>query len=402
MDQNQDRRRGHFHRGRRGPDRRGFERRTPPPPEQHTGRDHVDVEQIMRDIRARIAQRHGVELSTQQIQELAARRLEAILDPRAIKPALLDQLRRAAGAPSEPQAATAAIEPPYSFDEDVIYGSHRGGLRFVRRLLKPLLMLFFNPAPVTRALSVQARLNVEAAQREVERDRRQAEWNALHYEILQRLVTEVSRASIELQSLSLRIESLAGKVDFNERRVRHIEGTVHQTRPAARPTESTIAPAAAVTEGAVPAEPGTDAGQPGEASRRRRRRRRGRRGGSMPAEAAPSATDTVANIRQVLLAEPEASPETSEEETAIDSIAPPAPAEGETRVEAQEHVETAAVEQAPSIWAETQPAPHWPSPPEPQQSRPEPYEPRPEPLQPPSEPEERPQPATPPDSTPEE
>ena len=44
------------------------------------GGDHVDVEQIMRDIRARIAQRHGIELTGQQIQELAARRLEA--DPR--------------------------------------------------------------------------------------------------------------------------------------------------------------------------------------------------------------------------------------------------------------------------------------------------------------------------------
>ena len=94
MNQNQDPRR-HFHRGRRGPDRRGFERRPPQPQAQeHTGRDHVDVEQIMRDIRARIAQRPGIELSTPQIQDLAARRLESILDPRAIKPALLDEMRR--------------------------------------------------------------------------------------------------------------------------------------------------------------------------------------------------------------------------------------------------------------------------------------------------------------------
>ena len=32
----------------------------------------VDVEQIMRDIRSRISQRHGIELTTQQIEELAA------------------------------------------------------------------------------------------------------------------------------------------------------------------------------------------------------------------------------------------------------------------------------------------------------------------------------------------
>ena len=96
MDHNQDRRR-HFHRGRRAPDRHGQDRRTPPPQEQSGGgRDQVDVEQIMRDIRGRIVQRSGIELSTQQIQDLAARRLEAILDPRSIKPALLDELRKGA------------------------------------------------------------------------------------------------------------------------------------------------------------------------------------------------------------------------------------------------------------------------------------------------------------------
>ena len=80
-----------------------------PPPQRRTGRsaagDQVDVEQIMRDIRARISQRHGIELSNQQIQELAARRLEAILDPRTIKPALLEQLRARRGDP-------AATPPP--------------------------------------------------------------------------------------------------------------------------------------------------------------------------------------------------------------------------------------------------------------------------------------------------
>ncbi|HEU5257356.1 MAG TPA: hypothetical protein VFU28_15285, partial [Vicinamibacterales bacterium] len=91
MDHNQGRR-GHFHRGRRGPDRRGPERRQGPPPDQSNHRpertDRPDVEQIMREIRTRIAQRSGIELSNQQIQELAARRLEAILDPRGLKPEL--------------------------------------------------------------------------------------------------------------------------------------------------------------------------------------------------------------------------------------------------------------------------------------------------------------------------
>ena len=96
----QHQRRPHYHRGRRGPDRRGGDRRLPQAPQSDpAGRDQLDIEQIMRDIRSRIAERQGIDLSSQQIQELAARRLEAILDPRTIKPSLMDELRRAAGMP---------------------------------------------------------------------------------------------------------------------------------------------------------------------------------------------------------------------------------------------------------------------------------------------------------------
>jgi hypothetical protein len=281
-------RRGHFHRGRRSPDRRGPERREPPPPDQiNRGErgERVDVEQIMRDIRARISQRSGIELSNQQIQELAARRLEAILDPRALKPGLLDQLRRSAG---ERQTAPDPVQPPQPvFEELSLYDSPSAVLRFIRRLLNPVLRLLFNPTPVAHALAVQGRLNAEAAARGAGRDRRQAEWNALHYEILQRLVTEVSRVSIEAQSQSLRVESLGAKVDFNDRRVRGFEGTqVRAPRPQETPApQPAPQPAAAAPDAPIAETPATPAppaeGQPappGDAPRRRRRRRRGRRG----------------------------------------------------------------------------------------------------------------------------
>jgi hypothetical protein len=303
MEHNQDRRR-HFHRGRRGQDRRGVERRSPqpqaqdqPPREGREGRATVDVEQIMRDIRARIGRQHGIELSNQQIQELAARRLEAILDPRAIKPALLDELRRSAGIAAAPPPATTG-EPAYTFTEATLYESHNPLIRFFRALFRPLLKLLFNPAPVARALEIQSTLNSEAAQRERARSRQQAEWNALHYEILQRLVTEVSRASIETQALSLKVESLAAKVDFNERRVRSVEGAVHQPRSSGRAVEPQAAAAAIPTfdssavaepapaEGLAPLAQPAATGQPTDGQRRRRRRRRGRRGGSQQMDAA--------------------------------------------------------------------------------------------------------------------
>src|SRR6187402_2785711 len=154
-------RRGHFHRGRRGADRRGQERRQAPPESQSPsqppptarGNDHVDVEQIMREIRSRIAQRHGIELSNQQVQELAARRLEAILDPRTVKPALLEQLRKSAGAPAIDPMTAPEPEASYSFEESTLFESHRGLLRFIRTLLKPILKLFFNPNPLIKALN---------------------------------------------------------------------------------------------------------------------------------------------------------------------------------------------------------------------------------------------------------
>src|ERR1044072_8471797 len=125
-------RRGHFHRGGgRGPDRRGPERRQGPPPEQGNRgaerADRVDVEQIMREIRARIAQRSGVDLTNQQIQELASRRLEAILDPRGLKPELLEQLRRSAGERTvSVDAAPPSGAESYPFDEANLYDSPNG------------------------------------------------------------------------------------------------------------------------------------------------------------------------------------------------------------------------------------------------------------------------------------
>jgi len=281
-------RRQHFHRGRRGHDRRGDRRSAPAPQSQEPiAGEHADVDQIVKEIKARISQRHGIDLSAQQIQELAARRLEAILDPRTIKPGLLEQLRRAAGAPAD----LAPAEPPdaYTFEDHTIYDTHNGLLRFIRRLFAPILKLFFNPNPIASALNAQAKVNREAARRESERERTQAEWNALHYTLLQRVVTEVSRVSLEMQSLSLRMESIATRVDFTERRIRGLE-TTPVPAPAQRTFDQPVASNATSATSPSPRTGGERTGgertggdtvspdtQP-DAVRRKRRRRRGRRG----------------------------------------------------------------------------------------------------------------------------
>jgi hypothetical protein len=226
----------------------------------------------MREIRSRISQRHGIDLSPQQIQDLAARRLEAILDPRTVNPTLFEQLRRSAGIAPDvtPPAAEAGEDDPAA-----AYDVGGGFAGFLRRLLRPVL------APLLSALQKHDRQSREAAQRAAEIAQRQTEWNALHYQVLQRLVTEVSRASIEVQSYAGRIESLSTRVDYNDRRVRALENAPAPQR-GHRAETSPVPAAAATASEASPS--GTAVGGPASASiassdapRRRRRRRRGRR-----------------------------------------------------------------------------------------------------------------------------
>ncbi len=255
----------------------------------------------MREIRSRISDKHGIDLTTQQIQELAARRLEAILDPRAIKPSLMDELRRAAGLPAD----TTPSEPQEddAIDESALYASKSGFLNSLRRLFSLL-----NPKAILDALNAQSRRTKAVAAREAELRRRQTEWNALHFEILRRLVTDIARVEIDNQHLAHRVESLQARVDFNERRVRGLEHSQqqqqqhqHQPKPASRPAESAIGPSPS-TPLRSDETPSTDHGSSPEGSgegRRRRRRRRGRRSGQprditgapLPGVAAPGALD---------------------------------------------------------------------------------------------------------------
>jgi hypothetical protein len=250
----------------------------------------VDVEEIMRQIRARVREKRGVDYTEDQIRELATVRLEKFLDPKNLRSDLLEQFRRSRPAIPDPNAA---VEPPYVFDDQTLVRSHRAPLRFMRRLLNPVLKLFFNPNTLNQVLHAQAQFNVDMLKRDVHRKMERAEWNTLYYEVLHNLVLETTRMSIEVKNLRMRVESLASRLDFNERRVRALEGVV-QYRPEAigprdrRPwsgegldrdgTDTT-----AQDEGAAEAG-GAGPAQAGEGGRRRRRRRRGRRGAGVPSD----------------------------------------------------------------------------------------------------------------------
>jgi hypothetical protein len=267
-------------------------------PDFNVRSDSVNVEQIMDQIRARIREKRGTDYTEQEIRELAAVKLEKFLDPRGVRSDLLDQFRK------EP-AGSAQPLPNYEFNDQTLYETHRAPIRWIRRLLNPLLKLFFNPNPLIQALHIQAQLNTMT----VERDAARRGLVQLQYEVLHNLVVETTRLGIEVKNLKMRVESLTGRLEFNERRARALESVVvykspdeRERGPAARPPQ--VEPAAPKLEVAgqpASAQPREPSEGPGQRSRRRRRRR-GRRGGgpaSTIMSAAPSPATSSSDVDAV-------------------------------------------------------------------------------------------------------
>ncbi len=260
-------------------------------PDFNVRSDSVNVEQIMGQIRARIREKRGVDYSEQQVRDLAATKLDK----------LLEQFRRAK--PPEPP-------PNYTFEADTLFESGSGLMRVVRKLLRPVLKLFINPNVLADALHMQSQLNARQAQLEASR-------HMLYDELIYNLVIEGARLGLEAKSLKMRVESLASRLEFSERRVRTLESTIVYKAPAEErpappmvsmppaspswspppppqqvqpPPSSAPAPTPSfapsfasssgqpVAPGPRPMGLGPSAGPDGQ-HRRRRRRRRGRRGG---------------------------------------------------------------------------------------------------------------------------
>src|SRR4026209_880565 len=209
--------------------------------------DNVDVEQIMRQIRSRIREKRGVDYTEEEIRELANSSLVKSLDPRGVRSDLLEQFRR---------KREASLPPNFKFEDTTLFETHRGLLAFIRRLLRPVLKLFFNPNPLIDALHIQSKLNAQ-----------QAALEPLYYEVIHNLVLETTRLGIDVKNLKMRVESMSSRLDFDERRARALEGVV-QYRPGAFPP---LQPPSGGGDSRAPESPEQSE------RRNRRRRRRGRR-----------------------------------------------------------------------------------------------------------------------------
>jgi hypothetical protein len=264
--------------------------------------DSVDVEQIMRQIRARIREKRGADYTEAEIQQLAKVKLEKFLDPKGVRSDLMDQFRRQEFSPSAPL-------PKLEIKDFSIYGTHRGALRWIRQMLQPILKLFINPNPLVHFVwtqtNAQSAINDEIELRLRQREQVDAKLGPLYYEMLHNLVLELTRAGIEIHNLKMRVESMSSRLDFDERRSRSLERAVeYRPNPVQRPPQP--APSSGPSQPPAPGEPQRQSGQPGQggspgqgghagqggqggqgqggdgtSGRRRRRRRRRRPGHTM-------------------------------------------------------------------------------------------------------------------------
>ncbi len=237
----------------------------------------VNVEQIMAQIRARIRERRGADHADEQIRELASARIAGLVGSDPAHAEMLERLRR--GVAATPDGAP--------LDDSMLYG-RPGPLRWIRRLLSPILGLFLSPKGMVRALGQQGDAGA-----------RHEQSSAVLFQLVENLVLETTRLEVEVKKLEMRLESQATRFDFAERRARSLEGMVRSRsdQPPERENvqgrapreQSAPVPASAVAQPAA----GRDA-EPagGSEARRRRRRRRGRRGPNRaPGENAPGGAE---------------------------------------------------------------------------------------------------------------
>jgi hypothetical protein len=257
--------------------------------------DAVDVEQIMRQIRSRIREKRGADYTEQEIRELAEVKLEKFLDPRGIRSNLVQEFRR--NRVITPAPATVGIG-----DIDV-FGSPRAMLQTIRKLLSPILRLFFSPTPMVHAINTMQKQQNDVNAEFHRRFRQREEMDPLYYEVIHNLVVELTRLSIENQNLKMKVESLSSRMDFDERRGRALE-TVVAYKPAprperaerveGRPERNVMSEPRAAADGQTPVptsgdpqRAGLEPRDQGERGERRRRRRRRRRPGQNNAQGGP-------------------------------------------------------------------------------------------------------------------
>lgn len=163
--------------------------------------DGLDGERLRADVLNRVEERRRAGLYTEEeIRFIAERELEGVLSGRDVRADLALEFR------------SRDAQWNYAFDPETLYRSSRGvagrALEAVRRLLRPVQKLFWNPNPMIAALS------------------RQSDLNRFSAHLLHNLVLELTRLSLEVQELRNRNLQLHGRLEALARREKTLEGMV--------------------------------------------------------------------------------------------------------------------------------------------------------------------------------
>lgn len=158
----------------------------------------VDAAAVMADIRRVIEEKKRAGLLTdEEVREIAEHPLHPVLQAHDLALSLLGELLESKSRWN------------YAFDTETVYRSSRGGvgqaLEAVRRWLRPVQKLFWNPNPMISALS------------------RQSEINAAYAQLVHNLVLEVTRLNLEVQDLKQRALSAEARMDDQARRHKTLE-----------------------------------------------------------------------------------------------------------------------------------------------------------------------------------
>ena len=157
----------------------------------------IDVESVMATIRSRIEEKRKGLYTEEEVREIAEMKLDSVLDASQFN--------------SDFVAAFRARDEQwnFTFGPETIYQSSRGLpgqlIRLARRVLNPVLKLFFNPNPIISSLS------------------RQADLNRYYVSLLHNMAVELTKVNLEVTNLKARLRATGAKVEFQTRREKVLE-----------------------------------------------------------------------------------------------------------------------------------------------------------------------------------
>ncbi len=162
--------------------------------------DEISVDEIMRMVRKRIEEKRQTLYTDEEIRAIAEHRLDAVLDAHDFNSDFISDFR------AEP------VRWNYQFSPETLYRSSRGfvgrALETIRRVLRPVQKLFWNPNPMISALT------------------RQSDLNSYYVHLLHNMAVELTKLNLEVQDLKNRVLQLQGRLELQVRREKTLEDMV--------------------------------------------------------------------------------------------------------------------------------------------------------------------------------